>query len=66
MHFLGSTWRRGTPPLTVPPVGRPTTSTNKGYATDSNGDRLAAVWNPADATPGAARLLRTAICFRLL
>ena len=59
MQFLGSSWRRGTPPMTIPPVGPPTTSTNKGYATDGDRDGLADVWNPADATAGAARLLRT-------
>jgi hypothetical protein len=60
MQFLGSTWRRGTPPMTVPPVGPATTSPSKGcYATDGEGDGLADVGNPADATAGAARLLRT-------
>jgi cell wall-associated NlpC family hydrolase len=58
MQFLGSTWRRGTPPMTVPPVGPPTTSTREGYAADGDGDGLADVWNPADAIAGAARLLR--------
>jgi cell wall-associated NlpC family hydrolase len=58
MQFLGSTWRSGTPPMTVPAVGQPTASTAEGYATDGDGDGLADVWNPADAIAGAARLLR--------
>ena len=58
MQFLGSTWRAGTPPMTVPAVGPPTTSTAQGYATDGDGDGIADVWNPADAIAGAARLLR--------
>jgi peptidoglycan DL-endopeptidase CwlO len=58
MQFLGSTWRAGTPPMTVPAVGPPTASTVHGYATDGDGDGLADVWNPADAIAGAARLLR--------
>ena len=57
MQFLGSTWRTGTPPMTVPAVGPPTSSTLEGYATDGNGDGLADVWNPADAIYSAARLL---------
>jgi cell wall-associated NlpC family hydrolase len=57
MQFLGSTWRTGTPALTVPAVGPPTTSTSEGYATDGDGDGLADVWDPADAIFGAARLL---------
>src|SRR5437870_7149079 len=57
MQFLGSTWRTGTPPMTVPAVGPPTTSTSDGYATDGDGDGLADVWNPADAIFAAARLL---------
>src|SRR5919198_2435251 len=57
MQFLGSTWRAGTPPMTVPAVGPPTTSTEAGYATDGDGDGLADVWNPADAIFAAARLL---------
>jgi peptidoglycan DL-endopeptidase CwlO len=59
MQFLGSTWRSGTPPMAVPPVGPQTTSTSAGYATDGDGDGLADVWNPADAIAGAARLLRS-------
>jgi hypothetical protein len=58
MQFLGSTWRRGTPPMTVPAVGPPTATTNQGYAVDGDGDGIADVWNPADAIAGAARLLR--------
>src|ERR671922_223642 len=58
MQFLGSTWRVGTPPKTVPAVGPPTASTGHGYATDGDGDGLADVWNPADAIAGAARVLR--------
>jgi len=58
MQFLGSTWRRGTPPMTVPPVGLPTRTTVDGYAADGDGDGLANVWNPADAVAAAARLLR--------
>lgn len=58
MQFLGSTWRSGTPSMTVPPVGPPTVSTVAGYATDGDGDGLADVWNPADAIAAAARLLR--------
>ncbi len=58
MQFLGPTWRSGTPPMTVPSFGSPTGSTSAGYATDGDGDGLADVWNPADATAGAARLLR--------
>jgi cell wall-associated NlpC family hydrolase len=58
MQFLGSTWRAGTPPMTVPFIGPPTTSTSHGYATDGDGDGLANVWDPADAIAGAARLLR--------
>jgi cell wall-associated NlpC family hydrolase len=58
MQFLGSSWRSGTPPTTVPSVGPPTASTSAGYATDGDGDGLADVWNPADAIAGAARLLR--------
>src|SRR5712691_11171185 len=57
MQFLGSTWRAGTPPMTVPAVGPPTASTAEGYATDGDGDGLADVWNPADAIAAAARLL---------
>jgi hypothetical protein len=58
MQFLGSTWRAGTPPMTVPAVGSPTSTTSAGYAADGDGDGLADVWNPADAIAGAARLLR--------
>src|ERR671922_500459 len=58
MQFLGSTWRVGTPPKTVPAVGPPTVSAAQGYATDGDGDGLADVWNPSDAIAGAARLLR--------
>ncbi len=57
MQFLGSTWRAGTPPMTVPAVGPPTSSTSEGYATDGDGDGLANVWDPADAIFAAARLL---------
>src|SRR5436190_22906797 len=59
MQFLGSTWRAGTPPMTVPAVGPPTTSTAQGYATDGDGDGVANVWDPADAITAAARLLAT-------
>jgi cell wall-associated NlpC family hydrolase len=58
MQFIGSTWRAGTPQMTVPPIGPPTTSPSEGYATDGDGDGLANVWDPADAIAGAARLLR--------
>jgi len=58
MQFLGSTWRRGTPSMTVPAVGLPTATTVDGYAADGDGDGAADVWNPADAIAGAARLLR--------
>ena len=58
MQFLGSTWRAGTPPMTVPTLGPPTTSTGAGYATDGDRDGLADVWNPADAIFAAARLLK--------
>src|SRR5919201_1411752 len=57
MQFLGSTWRRGTPPMTIPPLGPPA-ARGGGYATDGDGDGIADVWNPADAIAGAARLLR--------
>src|SRR5262249_35423802 len=57
MQFLGSTWRAGTPPMTVPAVGPPTKSTTQGYATDGDGDGLANVSDPADAIAAAARLL---------
>src|SRR5438046_2475904 len=59
MQFLGTTWRAGTPPMTVPAVGPPTTSTAQGYATDGDGDGVANVWDPADAIAAAARLLAT-------
>ena len=58
MQFLGSTWRRGTAPMTVPAVGRPTATIADGYASDGDGDGFADVWNSADAIAGAARLLR--------
>jgi peptidoglycan DL-endopeptidase CwlO len=58
MQFLGSTWRVGTQPMSVPAIGPPTASTAAGYAADGDGDGLANVWNPADAIVGAARLLR--------
>lgn len=58
MQFLGSTWRAGTPPMTVPRIGPPTSTTREGYATDGDDDGLADVWNPPDAIKGAARLLR--------
>lgn len=57
MQFLGSTWRAGTPPMTVPRVGPPTSTSGEGYAADGDGDGLADVWNPADAIAGTARLL---------
>ena len=57
MQFLGSTWRVGTPPMTVPQPG-PTARDGAGYATDGDGDGIANVWDPADAIAGAARLLR--------
>src|ERR687887_2157399 len=40
MQFLGPTWRAGTPPMTVPAVGSPTSSTGEGYATDGDGDGI--------------------------
>jgi hypothetical protein len=58
MQFLGSTWRAGTPSMTVPRVGPPTSTSGEGYAADGDGDGLADVWNPADAIAGTARLLR--------
>jgi hypothetical protein len=58
MQFLGSTWRRGTPPMSVPAAGPPTATTAEGYAADGDGDGIAHVWNAADAIAGAARLLR--------
>jgi cell wall-associated NlpC family hydrolase len=58
MQFLGSTWRAGTRPMSVPAIGPPTATPVHGYATDGDGDSLADVWNPADAVAGAARLLR--------
>ncbi len=58
MQFLGSTWRAGTPPMSVPAIGLPTKTTGEGYATDGDGDGLADVWSAADAIAGAARLLR--------
>jgi cell wall-associated NlpC family hydrolase len=58
MQFIGSTWRSGTAPMTVPAPGPPTASTSGGYAADGDGDGLADVWSPADAIAGAARLLR--------
>jgi cell wall-associated NlpC family hydrolase len=58
MQFIGSTWRAGTPPMTVPPPG-PATARGQGYATDGDGDGIADVWNPADAVASAGRLLRT-------
>src|SRR5262245_22248276 len=57
MQFLGSTWRAGTAPVTVPAIGTSTTSTAQGYATDGDDDGLASVWDPADAIAAAARLL---------
>ena len=57
MQFLGTTWRTGTPPMTVPQPGPPAAK-GEGYATDGDGDGIADVWNPADAIAGAARLLR--------
>src|SRR6266480_5367821 len=57
MQFLGPTWRASAPPMTVPAVVPPTTSTAEGYATDGDGDGLADVWSPADAIAAAARLL---------
>src|ERR671936_2036416 len=53
MQFLGSTWRAGTPPMTVPAVGPPTTSAAQGYGTDGDGDGVANVWDPADAIAAA-------------
>jgi hypothetical protein len=58
MQFIGSTWRVGTRPMTVPAVGSPTAAVSQGYATDGDADGLADVWDPADAIAGAARLLR--------
>jgi peptidoglycan DL-endopeptidase CwlO len=58
MQFLGATWRRGTPSMTVPAIAPPTRTTIDGYAADGDGDALADVWNAADAIAGAARLLR--------
>src|SRR3954452_17986479 len=58
MQFIGSTWRSGTPPMTVPDVAPPTRSTASGYATDGDGDGVADVWDAADAIAGAARLLK--------
>ena len=58
MQFLGPTWRAGTSLGAVPEIGAPARTTGEGYATDGDGDRLADVWNPADAIAAAARLLR--------
>jgi hypothetical protein len=58
MQFIGSTWRVGTRPMTVPAVAPPTAAVSEGYATDGDADGLADVWDPADAISGAARLLR--------
>jgi cell wall-associated NlpC family hydrolase len=58
MQFIGSTWRTGTPPMTVPRIAPPTRTSVEGYATDGDGDGFANVWDPADAIAGAARLLR--------
>src|SRR5918999_233256 len=58
MQFLGSTWRAGTPPMTVPGIGPPTSTKGEGYATDGDGDGFADVWNSSDAIAGAARRLR--------
>jgi cell wall-associated NlpC family hydrolase len=58
MQFLGTTWRTGTTPMTVPTVGPTTPTTAQGYATDGDHDGLADVWNPADAIAAAARLLQ--------
>jgi peptidoglycan DL-endopeptidase CwlO len=58
MQFIGSTWRAGTPTMTVPAVGPATLNVGAGYATDGDGDGEANVWDPADAVAGAARLLR--------
>src|ERR671922_214231 len=44
MQFLGSTWRAGTPPMTIPAVGPPTDSTAEGYASDGDGDGFALAW----------------------
>ncbi len=57
MQFLGSTWRAGTPSMTVPRIGPPTSTSSEGYAADGDGDGVADVWNPADAIAGAAWLL---------
>jgi cell wall-associated NlpC family hydrolase len=57
MQFLGSTWRTGTPPMTVPQPGPPAAD-GAGYAADGDGDGIANVWDPADAIAAAARLLR--------
>ena len=58
MQFVGATWRAGTPPMTVPIIGPPTSDSREGYAADGDGDGFANVWDPADAVAGAARLLR--------
>ena len=58
MQLIGSTWRAGTPALSVPAIGRPTATIRDGYATDGDGDGFADVWNAADAIAAAARLLR--------
>jgi cell wall-associated NlpC family hydrolase len=58
MQFIGSTWRVGTPSMTVPTPGPPAVR-GQGYATDGDGDGIADVWNPTDAIASAARLLRT-------
>src|SRR5918992_5486351 len=47
MQFLGSTWRAGTPSMSVPAIDSPTVSAARGYAADGDGDGLADVWNPA-------------------
>ncbi len=58
MQFVGSTWRTGTPAMTVPDIGPPTTTTAEGYASDGDGDGFANVWDPADAIASTARFLR--------
>lgn len=58
MQFIGSTWRVGTPAMTVPAPGPPVVGLGGGYATDGDGDGIANVWDPADAIASAARFLR--------
>lgn len=56
-QFLPTTWRRGLAPDQLIAPGPPTAGNDEGYATDGDGDGIADVWDPADATAATARLL---------